>query len=104
MRCRAREFQGRVSTIAAALGTAKLVPRGPKRPNDLDTLEVLIEVTGDGLLPGMRVDVFFKPDEPAAQAPAAAPASAPARAAAAAPTQPAAKSATSSATPSTTVK
>jgi HlyD family secretion protein len=39
----------------------KLAQRGPRRPNDLDTLEVMIDVApGSALMPGMRVDAFFK--------------------------------------------
>jgi HlyD family secretion protein len=58
-----KDFEGRVSTIAQALGPGKLAQRGPRRPNDLEVLEVVVDLaTGSPLLPGMRVDVFFKPD------------------------------------------
>lgn len=58
-----QEFTGKVYRIAKALGGPELGPRGPRRPNDLDVLETMIEMdTADVLLPGMRVDVFFRPD------------------------------------------
>jgi HlyD family secretion protein len=58
-----RQFEGKVVTMAQAMGAGKLAQRGPRRPNDVDVLEVVIDLdAGSGLLPGMRVDVFFKPD------------------------------------------
>lgn len=75
-----REFSGRVASLAKTLAPARLSQRGTRRPNDLDTLEVLIDLDlADGLLPGMRVDVFFKSEPESGQAPAptAVPATAP---------------------------
>lgn len=58
-----RDFEGKVAAIAKALGPAKLSQRGPRRPNDIDVMEAIVELTGSPpLLPGMRVDVLFKPD------------------------------------------
>lgn len=58
-----KDFEGKVATIAQALGPGKLAQRGPRRPNDVEVLEVVIDLAaGTPLLPGMRVDVFFKPD------------------------------------------
>jgi HlyD family secretion protein len=58
-----RKFEGKVVTMAQAMGPGKLAQRGPRRPNDVEVLEVVIDLeAGSGLLPGMRVDVFFKPD------------------------------------------
>jgi HlyD family secretion protein len=58
-----KDFEGNVSTIAQALGPGKLAQRGPRRPNDVEVLEVVVDLApGSTLLPGMRVDVFFKPD------------------------------------------
>jgi HlyD family secretion protein len=58
-----KDFDGKVSTIAQALGPGKLAQRGPRRPNDVEVLEVVVDLAaGSPLLPGMRVDVFFKPD------------------------------------------
>ncbi len=69
-----RDFTGTVSTVAPSLGSPKIAPRGPKKPTDIDTLEVLIDAQGDGLIPGMRVDVFFRVDgaTPKSAAPEAA--------------------------------
>lgn len=59
-----REFAGKVVSLAPALGPGKLGQRGPRRPNDVDVLEVVADMEGQPpLLPGMRVDVFFKPIE-----------------------------------------
>jgi len=67
-----RDFEGKVSSLAQALGPSKLGQRGPRRPTDVDVLEVIIDLTGrPPLLPGMRVDVFLKA-EGAAQPAAAA--------------------------------
>lgn len=58
-----REFGGRIERIGQALGAPRLSKRGPRRPSDVDVLEVLIDLDANTpLLPGMRVDVFFKPD------------------------------------------
>ena len=58
-----REFTGKVYRIAKALGGPQLGPRGPRRPDDLDILQTMIELdAADVLLPGMRIDVYFKPD------------------------------------------
>lgn len=67
-----REFTGRVATVAQAMRPPKLAQRGPRRPNDLDTLEVVIDADpGSSLMPGMRVDVFFRIDADKADAPRA---------------------------------
>lgn len=67
-----QDFEGKVSSLAQSLGPSKLGQRGPRRPTDVDVLEVLIDLTGrPALLPGMRVDVFLKaqaPGQPAASA------------------------------------
>jgi len=56
-----KDFEGRVSALARALGPSRLGQRGPRRPTDIDVLEVIIDLTGEPpLLPGMRVDVFLK--------------------------------------------
>lgn len=56
-----REFAGSVSSLAPTLAAPKLAGRGPRRPTDVDVLEVTIEIEGDTpLLPGMRVDAFFR--------------------------------------------
>lgn len=56
-----REFEGRVAKMAPTLGAARIGPRGPRRTNDVDVLEATIEMDGETpLLPGMRVDAFFR--------------------------------------------
>jgi HlyD family secretion protein len=67
-----REFTGKVTKVAHAMRPPKLAQRGPRRPNDVDALEVLIDVApGSPLVPGMRVDTYFKidsgPSEPRAE-------------------------------------
>lgn len=58
-----REFEGRVGSIAAYVGSPRLGSRGPRKPTDVDILEVLVDLDGrPPLLPGMRTDVFFQPD------------------------------------------
>ena len=58
-----KDFEGTVSSSAKALGPSKLGQRGPRRPTDIDVLEVIIDLNGQPpLLPGMRVDVFLKAD------------------------------------------
>lgn len=55
-------FEGRVTNIAPTLGAARIGPRGPLRPNDVEVMEVTIELQGtaSALKPGMRVDAFFR--------------------------------------------
>jgi HlyD family secretion protein len=56
-----KEFTGKVTSIAQSLGPPRIVSRGPRRPNDVEVLEVLVSIDGNPpLLTGMRVDVFFK--------------------------------------------
>jgi HlyD family secretion protein len=68
-----KDFEGKVGSLAQALGPSRVGQKGPRKPTDVDVLEVLIDLTGQPpLLPGMRVDVFLKPDTTAnAGAPAA---------------------------------
>ncbi|MGD9669269.1 MAG: HlyD family secretion protein [Hyphomicrobiaceae bacterium] len=57
-----REFNGTVTDIAPLLSGPKLGGRGPRRPTDVDVLEVTIELDSQTQLrPGMRVDAFFLP-------------------------------------------
>ena len=58
-----RDFTGKVARIAKTMAPSKISQRGPRRPNDLDALEIMIDMDpADVLLPGMRVDVMFKAD------------------------------------------
>ena len=60
------EFSGKVTSIAPGLMPGKLSPRGPRRPGDMDVLEVIVTLDGEPpLLPGLRVDVFFAADQTA---------------------------------------
>ena len=58
-----KEFEGKVTSLAPALGQARIGPRGPRRATDVEVLEVTIEFDAPTpLLPGMRVDSYFKKD------------------------------------------
>lgn len=56
------KFEGKVTNIAPTLGSAKIGPRGPLRPSDVEVMEVTVELQGTAaaLKPGMRVDAFFR--------------------------------------------
>ena len=65
-----KDFEGKVTSLARALGPSRLGQRGPRKPTDVDVLEVVIELSGQTpLLPGMRVDVFLRTDNAAASTP-----------------------------------
>lgn len=69
-----KDFEGKVVAIAQALAPSRLGQRGPRKPTDVDVLEVVIDLASQtGLLPGMRVDVFLKPEAASLSSPAAAP-------------------------------
>jgi len=58
-----QDFEGRVSSVAQSLSQPNIVSRGPRRPNDVEVLEAVVDLDGQPpLLTGMRVDVFFKHD------------------------------------------
>ncbi len=58
-----KDFEGKVASIAQALGPGKLSIKGPRKPTDIDVLEIMIDLSGTPpLISGMRVDVFLKPD------------------------------------------
>lgn len=59
-----QQFEGVVKEISGALGSPRIASRGPRRPNDVDVLEVIVDLDGvPPLLTGMRVDVFFHRQE-----------------------------------------
>lgn len=56
-----KEYEGRVVKVAPALARPEITQRGARRPTDVEILEVTIDLEGDvPLLPGMRVDAFFR--------------------------------------------
>jgi HlyD family secretion protein len=58
-----KDFEGKVTFLAQSLGPQRLGQRGPRKPTDVDVLELLIELSGKPpLLSGMRVDVFVRND------------------------------------------
>ena len=59
-----QEFTGRVTEIAPVVGTPGLRSQGPVQQLAAEVLEVTIEMAGKPpLMPGLRVDVFFKAEE-----------------------------------------
>lgn len=66
-----REFEGVVTSMAPALGPPRMLTRGPRRPNDVEVLEVFATLNGQPpLLTGMRVDTFFRNETSVSAAPA----------------------------------
>ena len=56
-----REFEGTVAKIAPTLAPPRIGQRGPRRPTDVEVMEVTIDLDGEvPLLTGMRVDAFFR--------------------------------------------
>lgn len=56
-----QEFEGKVTEIAPFLSIPRMSARGPRRPNDIEVLEVVVDLDGSvSLMPGMRADVFFR--------------------------------------------
>lgn len=63
------EFLGKVTEIAPSVGLPGLRAQGPRQQFDAEVLEVKIELDGNPpVMPGMRVDVFFKPVQKATAA------------------------------------
>lgn len=61
-----KSFEGKITSVAQALGSSRISAKGPRKPTDVDVLEVMIELDGrPALLSGMRVDVFVKPNSTA---------------------------------------
>jgi len=66
-----KDFDGVVTQLAPALGSPQITSRGPRRPNDVEVLEVLVSLDGTPpLMTGMRVDAFFRHEASASAAPA----------------------------------
>ncbi|MGL4397222.1 MAG: HlyD family secretion protein [Hyphomicrobium sp.] len=67
-----RSFEGVVTSISQSLGTPRIATRGPRRPNDVEVVEVMVSLDGTPpLFTGMRVDVFFKAEATATAMPEA---------------------------------
>jgi HlyD family secretion protein len=57
---RGREFTGKISSIAPMVGQGRINSRGPRKFNDVDVLEVLVDLLDPGsLVVGEQVDVYF---------------------------------------------
>lgn len=62
-----KAFEGTVTSISQSLGQPRIATRGPRRPNDVEVVEVMVSLDGHPpLFTGMRVDTFFKLDNQAA--------------------------------------
>lgn len=58
-----QEFAGRVTRLAPTLAPPRLNQRGPRRPTDLEVMEVTIDLDGTvPLVTGMRTEAFFRRD------------------------------------------
>jgi HlyD family secretion protein len=56
-----REYEARVVELAPSLALPRMGSRGTRRATDVEVMEVLLDLDGGvPLLPGMRVDVFFR--------------------------------------------
>jgi len=57
---RGREFTGTIASIAPIVGQGRINSRGPRKFNDVDVLEVLVDLPDPGpLVVGEQVDVYF---------------------------------------------
>ena len=56
-----KEYDGKVVELSPSLAFPRMGSRGARRATDVEVMEVLIDLEGNvPLLPGMRVDVFFR--------------------------------------------
>jgi HlyD family secretion protein len=56
-----KEYDGKVVELAPSVALPRMGSRGARRPTDVEVMEVLLDLDGSvPLLPGMRVDVFFR--------------------------------------------
>jgi HlyD family secretion protein len=63
-----KEFAGTVASIAPLVEPSRLGSRGPNSRADVDAVEVVVKLAQPGLLTaGMKVDVYFGQDKPAAE-------------------------------------
>jgi HlyD family secretion protein len=60
---RDREFDGKVSSIARIVGPSQINSGDPRKFNDADVLDVVVDLSDPGpLVVGQQVDVYFKSD------------------------------------------
>jgi HlyD family secretion protein len=60
-----REFAGKVASIAPIVEASSINARGLRTLTDINVMEVMVDLTDPGpLMVGMRVDVFFRADNP----------------------------------------
>ena len=56
-----QDFSGRISSISPALSAPELGGLGAARRTDIDVLQIFVDLDpGSPVIPGLRVDVFFK--------------------------------------------
>ena len=56
-----KEYDGKVVELAPSLAMPRMGSRGARRATDVEVMEIVIDLEGSvPLLPGMRVDVFFR--------------------------------------------
>ena len=57
---RGRDFEGKVSAVARIVGPGRINSRNPRKFNDVDVLEVVVDLSNPGpLVVGEQVDVYF---------------------------------------------
>jgi hypothetical protein len=55
------EFDGKVSSVARVVGPSRINSGDPRKFNDVDVLEVVVDLPDPGpLVVGEQVDVYFK--------------------------------------------
>lgn len=58
-----QEFAGRITRLAPTLTPPRLNQRGPRRPTDIEVMEVTVDIEGNvPLVTGMRAEAFFRRD------------------------------------------
>ena len=61
---RGRDFDGKVSSIARIVGPSRINSGDPRKFNDADVVEVVVDLRDPGpLVVGEQVDVYFKSDQ-----------------------------------------
>ena len=59
-----REFDGKVSSVARIVGPSRINSGDPRKFNDVDVLEVVVDLPDPGpLVVGQQVDAYFKSDQ-----------------------------------------